>query len=83
MFFETGFLMPFDFKGFLCAHFTRPQQEYINWTVPEGGGGPQYPAMWPAKPGKAKQSQALYSTRGVYLLHCEMRDAEKLFKMRI
>ena len=21
-------------------------QEFINWTVPEGGGGPQYPAMW-------------------------------------
>ena len=20
-------------------------QEFINWTVPEGGGGPQYPAM--------------------------------------
>lgn len=27
-----------------CCSIKTPQ-EYINWTVPEGGGGPQYPAM--------------------------------------
>jgi len=27
-----------------CCSIKTPE-EYINWTVPEGGGGPQYPAM--------------------------------------